>query len=356
MRLDLMRPGAWIWMAACLAWPTGGARAEAPTPEAVVERAIVAVIRPGYERLDRAGEAQARAFDALCQKPSADALLTARQGFSELTQAFGAVEFIRFGPMVEGDRFERYLFWPDRRGAAQRQAQIIVNRRDADAATSDLLPRKGAAVQGLTALEYVLFGAGSDALASAAGAFRCGYGATITGNLGQISDAVAEQWRGPHGISERLLNPKPSDPAYRSTKDSLSALLTVATEGLKTIREERIRPGLDAPNEATAANLFLFGRSGQATAMLAADLDGIRTLLADSGLLDLKPDTSLSPTQELGAIIVALRALGPDLGDVSETAKGEATLKETLARIETVEAVLSREIAPALGLASASGN
>ncbi|WP_062113345.1 imelysin family protein [Aureimonas sp. AU40] len=344
-------------IAACLVLSTGSAALAqtapaAPTREAVVERAIESVIRPGYERLDKAGEVEAKAFTELCAKPDDAKLKAARQGFADLAQAFGAVEFIRFGPITEGSRFERYLFWPDRRGAAQRQAQIIVNRRDADAATSDLLPRKSVAVQGLTALEYVLFGNGSDALASQAGAFRCRYGATIVGNLGQISDAVAEQWRHPHGINERLTKPKPSDPTYRSTEDSLQELFATAVRGLTAIRELRILPGLNALPGETKTNLFLFGRSDHATAMLVADLDGLRALLADSGLLALKPGTSLDPAQELGAIALSIRALGPDLGQAAGTAEGEAVLRDALARIQTVETVLTNELAPALGLSA----
>lgn len=320
--------------------------------EAVVQRAIESVIRPGYEQLDKAGEAEAKNFAALCAKPSAEALREAREGFASFSEAFGAVEFIRFGPIMEGERFDRFLFWPDRREATQRQAQIIVNRRDVDATTSDLLPRKSAAVQGLTALEYVLFGRGSDMLADRSGAFRCRYGATIVDNLGQISDAVAEQWRDPHGISERLLKPNPSDPRFRSEADALKAILDAAISGLQTIREERILPGLNARDGATAANLFLFGRSGHATAMLAADLGGLRVLLEESGLLDLASAPAPSPSAELGAIALSLRTLGPELGDVSETLKGEAVLREALVRIEAVELSLRTDVALGLGLAA----
>ena len=118
----------------------------------------------------------------------------------------------------------------------------------------------------------------------------------------------------------------------------------------EAIREERIVPGLDARDGATAANLFLFGRSGHATAMLAADLGGIRALLEGSGLLDLASAPAPSPGAELGAIALSLRTLGPELGDVSETSKGDAVLREALARIEAVEQSLRTEVALALGL------
>ena len=351
MRHGWLRHGL-IFGLFCAALPgaTGGAFAETSPHAKVAPQAIDRVIRPGYERLDKAGEAESKAFDALCAKPSEEALIAARQSFGELVQAFGAVEFITFGPIAEGSRRERYLFWPDRRGAAQRQAQIIVNRRNADAATSDLLPRQSVAVQGLTALEYVLFGAGSDSLTSQAGAFRCRYGATIVGNLGQISDAVAEQWRNPNGFAGRLSQPKASDPVFRSPDDALALLLTTAIRGLGDISDTRLSPGLAASDGETPSNLFLFGRSGHDTAMLVADIEGLRALLAQSGLLALKPGLSVSPDTELGAVALTIRSLGPDLGSVVQTKEGRAKLMSALERIEAVQSVLSDELAPALGL------
>lgn len=333
-----------------LAGAPGSALAETSPRAAIASQAIEKVIRPGYERLDKAGEAEAKAFDTLCAKPDEAALVAARQSFGELAQAFGAVEFITFGPIAEGSRLERYLFWPDRRGAAQRQAQIIVNRRNADAATSDLLPRQSVAVQGLTALEYVLFGAGSDNLTSQVGAFRCRYGATIVGNLGQISDAVAEQWRNPNGFAGRLTQPKPADPVFRSPDDVLALFLTTAVRGLDEIGDTRLAPGLAASQGETPSNLFLFGRSGHDTAMLVADIEGLRALLAQSGLLALTSALSLSPDTELGAVAVSIRSLGPDLGSVVQTKEGRAKLAAALERIKAVRAVLADELAPALGL------
>ena len=75
-------------------------------------------------------------------------------------------------------------------------------------------------------------------------------------------------------------------------------------------------------------------------------------LLEESGLLDLASAPTPSPSAELGAIALSLRTLGPELGDVSETSKGEAVLREALVRIEAVELSLRTDVALGLGLAA----
>ena len=88
------------------------------------------------------------------------------------------------------------LFWPDRKGIALRQVQAILAKQDATATDPATLKTKSVAVQGLGALEYVLFGTGAEALALPEGDFRCDYGNAITS---AVSDVAAPSGSLPAG-------------------------------------------------------------------------------------------------------------------------------------------------------------
>ncbi len=58
--------------------------------------------------------------------PSREAATAA---FGDATRAWGALDFIRFGPVTRAHRLERILFWPDPRESAQRQLGALIAAR-----------------------------------------------------------------------------------------------------------------------------------------------------------------------------------------------------------------------------------
>ena len=70
----------------------------------------------------------------------------------------------------------------------------MLKNRDASVTEPDPLAEKSVALQGLPALEYLLYGDGADALAQSgeAGAFRCSFAASIATNVDRIARDVGE--------------------------------------------------------------------------------------------------------------------------------------------------------------------
>jgi predicted lipoprotein len=100
---------------------------------------------------------------ALCAHTSPASVARRRaRGVSRCGPQPGRRRDIRFGPVTEENRLERILFWPDRKGIGLKQVQAAIAGEDATAADPQTLPGKSVAMQGLGALEFVLFGTGSD--------------------------------------------------------------------------------------------------------------------------------------------------------------------------------------------------
>ncbi|EAU42042.1 hypothetical protein FP2506_16454 [Fulvimarina pelagi HTCC2506] len=256
---------------------------------AVVANAIEGAIRPGYAALEEAARKQVASVEALCATPGEDKLLEARDGFEEQVSAYAGIEFVRFGPIREDNRLERLVFFPDPRGVTRRQVEELLAEEDESASTAESLAQKSVAVQGLPALEFVLFGEGSDTLATADAAYRCSYGEAIAQNVASIAGEITEAWAEDDGIYKRLTAPKADDPAYRNASDSIGEIISVFTEGLKIIRDQRIRPALGEEGTPPKAYLFLFNRSGNALAALQADFAGLSTMFEAASFTEVLP-------------------------------------------------------------------
>lgn len=260
---------------------------------AVIGQAIDGFIRPGYERYRQATGDMVTSSRALCDSPSQATLEATRQSFGAAVDAWSAVEIVRFGPVSEQNRLERTLFWPDRKGTGLKQVQAALADEDASATRPDSLAAKSVAMQGLGALEFVLFGAGAEALATANAAYRCAYGAAIAGNLNAIAGELVAGWAAADGFAAEWASPGPDNPLYRDGTEAVTDLLGVFIEGLELVRDVRINGFLSRQKEADKPRQALFWRSGKTVDSIAANLGGMRALFVASHLGDaLSPDAA----------------------------------------------------------------
>ncbi|TIT84015.1 MAG: peptidase M75, Imelysin, partial [Mesorhizobium sp.] len=125
---------------------------------AVIQRAIDGFIRPAYASLHDHAGSLTKAMRTLCNAPSQGSLEAARVEFSATVEAWSSAEIIAFGPIRENNRLERMLYWPDRKGIGLKQVQAALAGKDPTATDPAQLADKSVAMQGLGALEFVLYG------------------------------------------------------------------------------------------------------------------------------------------------------------------------------------------------------
>ncbi|KKC36575.1 hypothetical protein WH87_14065 [Devosia epidermidihirudinis] len=270
--------------AALLMLCAGPAMAQTIAAPQVLDTAVNAVIRPAMISFKaRASDLEA-AMDELCTSPSATALTTATERFGAAATAYGQVEFLRIGPLMEDNRSDRLLFWPDRKGIALRQVQAIL--ADDDVAATDLttLRGKSVAVQGFGALEFVLYGTDSETLVTADGAFRCSFGQAIAANINQIAGELEAGWLKDDGIASHLIDPQPSYADYRTDIEALEALVGLVSHGIEATRDSRINPFVAKGTTAAKPKQALFWRSDLTLPMIRANIEGMRLLIEQSGV------------------------------------------------------------------------
>ncbi|TIQ31104.1 MAG: peptidase M75, Imelysin [Mesorhizobium sp.] len=268
-----------------VAWPASAAVKASD----VIGRAIDGFVRPAYARLDDHAASLTKAMHQLCDTPSRQNLDAARADFSATVEAWSVAEIIAFGPVKENNRLERMLYWPDRKSIGLRQVQATLAAKDPSATDPAQLAGKSVAMQGLGALEYVLFGDGAETLAGKDEPYRCAYGAAIAGNIETIAGEVRDAWQKPGGFASLWANPGPKNPLYRDGTEAVTELVGVFINELDMIRDVRLKGFLGTKPDADKPKQAIYWRSQNTANSLAGNLSGIDQLFQASELGDALP-------------------------------------------------------------------
>lgn len=324
------------------------------TPTEVLRASVNNVIRPAMADFAARTDDLVAAMDALCAKPSLEAAEAAGTRFADAALAYARIEAIRIGPLMEENRAERILFWPDRRGIALRQVQAILAEADESATDPATLEGKSVAVQGLGALEFVLYGTGAETLHGADGDFRCRYGQAIALNLASLGDELVTGWADPEGISLHLMRPSVEFVDYRTPTEALEAVAGVLAHGIEAVRDTRVNPMMPRDGKPGNPRLALFWRSGQELAMIRADFEGLRRLFDLSSIGMAPPaehaDIAGAITAEFDKVDAALDRLSGPIADIVADPDQVAALTEVIESTQALQMLIGEQLSSALGL------
>ncbi|MDW9435112.1 imelysin family protein [Sinorhizobium meliloti] len=351
-----------IFLGAPAAAQEGGALSPRVVEEAavpsVMTQAVDGFIIPGYRDLARATNALSEASAALCKSPSEAALEAARSAFSDVVETWSTIEIIRLGPALEQNRFERFLFYPDRKSTGLKQVQAILANKDESAARAENLKGKSVAVQGLGALEFVLYGTGAEALSGENGGFRCRYGLAVSENLRSIAGEFLAEWEKPDDIQAAWKEPGPGNPLFRDNKEAATALLGVLVHSVEMIKDQRLRPfyagTVDGKPDKGHPKLAIYWRSANTMPAISANFSALHRLFDTAGMERLLPADSRSIAGSIDFLFKALiaaadRIEGP-VGAALADERQRATLDFIALNTADLLDRLNREFGGSIGL------
>lgn len=323
---------------------------------ALVERTIAGAVRPAYgDFATRAGRLR-DGVAALCAARDETHLEAARADLAAAAVGAFALLPLRLGPILEENRHERIAFWPDGRGIGLRQVQALLVDRDPAATTEEGLRGKSVAVQGLTAIEFLLDGTGAETLAvpGADGGHRCAYAEAASRNVATIAGELVAAWA-PGGEGARLMTePGPNNPMFQTHKEAAGELFGAAATGLEILTTAHLRATLGPEPGKAKPKLAPFWRSGQSVPALVAALGTIRSLVETSGAKDaLRPqDAWLGGSIDFmleRAIRTASTVTLPFDQAVADPAARDA-LGFVTVTTQSLEGAIGRDLTAALGL------
>lgn len=321
----------------------------------VVDRYVV----PGFVRLRASTQTLASETTALCASPSdAGPLQKTKSAFQTVVSDWAGVEFLRFGPLGEGGRGERFAFWPDTRGILFRQLPPLLAKREAALLAPGQLRKQSAAVQGLHAFEYILTDEKKPITAEDDdGRYRCSFAAAIAANLTDIAYELVTAWEAPDGWRHRMYVPGSDNPVYPEPADAARDFVRALLTGLQLVQERQIQPRRDTLLGSTKSPRLPFERSQLGIVYLEAGVKGLSAFNSAFGLAGHAPaDKAWMTGWELRAFDLLMRdapgvPLKPAVG--TRVDENDATLRlvrQMRFHLNGLRHMIGRELAPAAEL------
>jgi len=328
--------------------------AAAGLPADLGERLARDYARPAVAKMAEAASALDGELRGWCAQPAAAGAARVGEAFEKLALAWSGVEILRFGPLVQANRYERLAFWPDTRGVMPKQVQALIAAQDEALLAPGALAGRSVAVQGLPALEYVLYGEpGLLGQSGAPGfAYACGYARAVAANVAAISRDVAQAWSAEGDFGRQFARPQAGNDLYRDPQEVAAEAMKALSTGLQFARDVKIAPVLGDSAAAARPKRAAFWRSKLSTRLLAANVDGLKAFyLAGAYPLpagDAWMDASMRG--ELGSIAQTLRAVPVPLEEALAQEEGRRLLTLAALTLKNAKAIVDQDLAPALGV------
>ncbi|WP_088147583.1 imelysin family protein [Achromobacter denitrificans] len=345
----VIKLAAAVALTAAAPWAAG-----AGLPADLGERLARDYARPAVAKMAEAASALDGELRGWCAQPAAAGAARVGQAFETLALAWSGVEILRFGPLVQANRYERLAFWPDTRGVMPKQVQALIAAQDEALLAPGALAGRSVAVQGLPALEYVLYGEpGLLGQSGAPGfAYACGYARAVAANVAAISRDVARAWSAEGDFGRQFARPQAGNDLYRDPQEVAAEAMKALSTGLQFARDVKIAPVLGDSAAAARPKRAAFWRSKLSTRLLAANVDGLKAFyLAGAYPLpagDAWMDASMRG--ELGSIAQTLRAVPVPLEEALAQEEGRRLLTLAALTLKNAKAIVDQDLAPALGV------
>lgn len=338
----------------CLSVSSSSAQESArPIAPDIGTRVAAGFITPALADFSDASGTLAAAMRALCGAPTQAELEKAQAVFAQAMTAWGRVSVLRFGPLTAENRFERIFFWPDARGVTLRQVQGFLASQEPVSVAA--VAERSVALQGLPALEYVLFGSGSETLGQKQdGVRRCAYGAAIAGNVAGIAQALAADWASGGAFHASFTAPGPDKDPYRSVDEVAGEIVKAAGTALQFTRNAELLPALGEASGQARGRRAPFWRSEGTFAFAAAQLGAVEALVAAAGFVDGPSDLvngyGRSMTFDISHARDALTSVATAPENAFEEPEDRARIAYATVAMEGAKHTLNGALSGALGL------
>ena len=248
-----------------------------------IEKVYLPAYRSFYDTALSFSNASTTAGADACRYQNDASLNMLKQQYKDLVAKFSFMELYRIGPLLENNRQNRLFYWPDKRRVGERQLRTLLSADDAANLTAQDLEKKSVALQGLPALERLLFGGRAQAqLGQSSWEPDCRVVQAIAGNILSMAGQIRESWQPGHSFIQSLLNPAADSEYFRNKAEVLRSLVTQIVIGIEVVLERKLKPMLEA--DARAYRQAPLWRSGQTINMISQNLNGLRALVLDTGL------------------------------------------------------------------------
>jgi len=215
------------------------------------------VIVPLYAELDAEALKQIEQSQAFCQAEA-----SAQQGLQKSLQnqwratmtAWARAQPIGFGHIEDGNLRWKLQFWPDRKDITRKKVEALI--ASDDDLNAERVASASVSVQGLVALEYLLFDErASDLVLYQQNARRCQLLMAITERVQLVTFQLLNDWYGDTatpGYADKFSSPGKGNKLYPDNNAALADLLDTLVVGAEVVKRNKL--GLPIANGKGASH------------------------------------------------------------------------------------------------------
>ncbi len=303
--------------------------------KAVITRHII----PNYRVLAEKTETLSKSYDQLCKIDDVTLkehhLKVVQSHFIHTYTQWQKVQHIRFGPMAYLKRKERFQYWPDKHAVGSKQLRrlLATTVKSAKVFTLDELKNKSVAIQGLPALERLLFGTDNTMSHS-----ECLLGHTISLNINDIAQENLTAWvDAPVYFMNDLLHPDSGLGIYQTHKEISGLIVNSLTTQIAIIQQLKIERALGKKHKANRTIKLEAWRSQQSLAFIHHNLLSLYNLYQlgfKQALFDLSPELEKAISAQFS---ISLHITQKDKYSLFELLGNESRPTKIVALIEALQ-------------------
>lgn len=264
--------------------------------DAVNRAAVERHVLPRYDSLAAATAKLEQTAKAFCTMPAAERQVgILHQAYHDAVDAWQDIQHVRFGPVDLFFRSQRFAFWPDPRNTIGKQMAELLAKHAGGSLNADTLGRGSVAVQGLPALERMIFGEDMNKLLTGPdAAYRCGYVVAIAENMAGMARETRQEWREPgKGFAAQILKPgQGADSRYRDAQEATLELFKSLYTAIELAADHKLARPLGASVDDARPRLAESWRSERSLRNIQHNLAAAADLYAVAFAPNV-PDTSL---------------------------------------------------------------
>jgi predicted lipoprotein len=295
-----------------------------------------------------------------CSAPEPASLAGLRDAFLGAAEAWAAVEHLRTGPASIGNRAERIYFWPERKNVTQRQLAALLKRPDLRSLTAEALAGGSVAVQGLPALEMLLYGEEAEAKLLAGDTGLCAVVRAIGGNVAGIAAELATGWSAPDGFLATLARPDTPNPFFANGAEAAKRLFNDLLTLFRLVGDVKLQAPMGESVDRARPTLAEGWRSGRSLRMIAANLASARAMFGREGGFGLRSlliegidsrEIDREIQNAFDAAELALAAVPEPLDQAVQTEEGRAAVTDFLRHWRRARDQVAQRFGPTVGIA-----
>jgi predicted lipoprotein len=310
------------------------------------------VVTPAFKTL--AGETRklAQAADDFAAQPSQDGFAALRVAYDSVSDAWMQAQFFRLGPLGAQQRTDRFEYWPEKRPIIDKQLNALLATAKPEALNAEKFAQASVAVQGLPALERLLYGDTARQVLSAGPEQKARIAVikAIAHNLDALAQEIAAAWEKVGDDPKLAAMPFTQDP-----NEAAAQLYAGLMTGLQVVSDQKIAGPRGQTIEKAKPKSAEQWRSGRSLKNVKLNLQGLRgAVLSPSGFaVLLKPDQASLKTEIAAAFDAALAAAdaAPEPLDTAVAdAEGRKKVGALLIAVNHVRDIMKQKVPAALGI------